>query len=247
MNLTKVLIIFLFVCHGSRLLPASAFEAVGVRQDEPSTQQIGSVVADIAIVLGSLVFHEFSHASVATLLGDDTPRRQGRLTLNPLVHLDVIGTACILLTGSGWAKPVEFNSRNFSHQHVGTILTALAGPLSNVFLAYLASVIAQGVSPSSAVATILKKIKQFNLRFAAFNLLPIPPLDGSHLYGTFLQEKYPEVYRFLYKYGIYILFALLMFPETKEHVGKLLTKMETLLSKTTLTMPEDTGKKEHGA
>ena len=148
----------------------------------------------------ALVVHECSHGFVSTKLGDPTPRIRGRLTLNPLVHLDLMGTILMLLTGFGWAKPVEVNPMYYKDRKKGMALVAFAGPLSNFILAFISMliyaiviVIANLVSlPFSVVewiGIICSYSAQINLCFMVFNLIPIPPLDGSRILGMFVSNK----------------------------------------------------------
>ncbi|MBO4422768.1 MAG: site-2 protease family protein [Clostridia bacterium] len=151
----------------------------------------------IPIVLFSLSFHEAAHAFVAHKMGDDTAKNLGRLTLNPLKHIDPIGTLCLILFGIGWAKPVPVMTRNFEHPKRGMILTAAAGPLSNVILSvigvilYVPYVLFIGSSTplTSAIGLFLYIFHYLNLVYAVFNLIPVPPLDGSRLFLGFLPDS----------------------------------------------------------
>ena len=170
----------------------------------------------------ALSFHEFSHALVATLLGDDTAKKQGRLTLNPLAHLDLMGTLFLLIFRIGWAKPVPFNMKNFKHPRVYSILTALAGPASNILLAFLCffllKIFPETLFPVGITNTFLKILPvtaYINVMLGVFNLLPIPPLDGSHLIIALLYKKYPGVVALLYRYSFFILIFLFLLPPTR--------------------------------
>ena len=154
----------------------------------------------IPLRLLALVVHECSHGYVSTKLGDPTPRIQGRLSLNPLVHLDLFGTILMILTGFGWAKPVEVNPMYYKDRKKGMALVALAGPLSNFILAFISvflfglfSVIFGKLNISNSLTNVLYKIfiysAQINLCFMVFNLIPIPPLDGSRILGMFLSDR----------------------------------------------------------
>jgi Zn-dependent protease len=140
------------------------------------------LVAAVAI-LASLSFHEFCHAAMALYLGDDTAHRSGRLTLNPLAHVDMLGLAAILTIGFGWGKPVPFNPYNLRNQKWGPVLVAFAGPLSNLVLftitALTLRLLAPSLSSGNALTTFLIVMAQFNAALFLFNLIPIPPLDGS--------------------------------------------------------------------
>lgn len=165
--------------------------------------------------------HEFCHALVATLCGDDTPYHQGRLTLNPVAHIDPIGLICALTLGFGWAKPVIFNPFNFKHRRVYSSLTAIAGPLSNVFLALIFMYTLKyfpyaSLSPAGAKTAyqIMQANIGFNIMLAVFNILPIPPLDGSHVLTAILERPFPDFVRIMHEYSLFILLGFLLFPGT---------------------------------
>ncbi len=159
------------------------------------------VLGYAVLVLIILPFHEFSHAFVAHLCGDDTAKWQGRLTLNPFAHLDLFGTLMLVLVGIGYAKPVPVISRNFHHFKRDMILVALAGPLSNLLMAIAAAGIFKICTltvTDTALLTMLyllliQIIMRVNVSLAVFNLLPIPPLDGSRLWSTLLPGKWAFV------------------------------------------------------
>ena len=152
----------------------------------------------VPTVLLSLTFHEWAHAFVAYKLGDNTAKYQGRLTLNPFVHLDVVGSICMLLCGFGWAKPVPVNMLNFKNPKGGMALTALAGPAINLILGIVGcliySVLSLFIVPSGNLVLyyILYFFYQFgylNIFLAIFNLIPLPPFDGSKVLYYFLPYK----------------------------------------------------------
>lgn len=191
-----------------------------------TASSLSNFFAQSAIMLPAFIaavsFHEFSHALVSTLLGDTTAKQQGRLTLNPLAHVDPMGLFCLLVFRFGWAKPVPFDHRNFKHPKFYSILTALAGPCSNFLLALFALICIKFLPMhmmSTAVALsfnqILEALAYVNVMLGVFNLLPIPPLDGSHIVVAFLSEKFPEAVLWLYRYSIFILLGLLLFPQTQ--------------------------------
>lgn len=169
-----------------------------------------------ALVFVMLPVHELAHAGVATLLGDNTPRWHGRLTLNPLRHLDPIGTPMLVLFGIGYAKAVPVNSRNFSNVKRGMLLTSLAGPLSNVLMALISLLlyrIIRSFSMSIAVinAAFILLVEVFtvvNLNLAVFNLLPLPPLDGFRIFSSILPGRWVfqlERYHEYLRWGVLIL------------------------------------------
>jgi Zn-dependent protease len=169
------------------------------------------------IIIG-LTVHEFSHAFVASKCGDTTSKDQGRLTLNPLKHIDPLGFIMLLVAGFGWAKPVQFDERNLRNPKTDVLKIAFAGPLSNALLAMLLSVVyvlfidinMPGYHRGHVILTeIFLYSIYINWGLFIFNLIPLPPLDGSHLLLHFF-KKYPDVYSALYRYGTLVLFGLLI-------------------------------------
>ena len=169
----------------------------------------------IPAVLIALMFHELAHGLVAYWLGDDTAKRAGRLTLNPLDHLDPLGTLCMIFFGFGWAKPVPVNTSRFRHRKVGMALTALAGPLANFLLSFVLILIAllmQTLAPANQILLALSRFfiqtGQLSVCLGVFNLIPIPPLDGSKVLAMFLPNSaYGQLMRYE-RYGILVLLAL---------------------------------------
>jgi Zn-dependent protease len=171
-----------------------------------------------AAVIG-LTVHEFSHAYTAYKLGDNTAKLDGRLTLNPLKHIDWMGFFLIVIAGFGWAKPVIFNPEKLKHKHRDEILISLAGPFSNFVVAILFFVIARLLyldeffNATTVGLEIVNTIMMWgiiNLSLFIFNLIPLPPLDGSHLYLTFLKEIHPKLMMNIYTYGTIALFAIII-------------------------------------
>lgn len=163
-----------------------------------SVEAIKEWIMMIPIVLIALTFHEFAHAWVSTKLGDPTPRMTGRLSLNPLAHLDPIGAVLMLVTRFGWAKPVQINASYYKNPKLGMALTAAAGPLMNLALAIvsmllytLVFIITYKTRVISEVACgnigyFLQLLALVNLSFMIFNIIPIPPLDGSRVLSIIL-------------------------------------------------------------
>ena len=169
----------------------------------------------IAVIVG-ITFHEFSHAAVATLQGDRTARSQGRLTLNPVSHLDPLGTIAIVLAGIGWGRPTPFDPARLRSRRAGAALVGLAGPASNFLLALLSAIALRLVDPTGgstgdAAYLLLRMLIRLNVVLGVFNLLPIPPLDGSRLLSLVLPPSRQGIVYFLDQYGIFLLIALLIF------------------------------------
>ena len=170
----------------------------------------------IAIIVG-LTLHEFSHAAVATLQGDSTARSQGRLTLNPVVHLDPLGSIALVIAGLGWARPTPVTPSRLRYHRIGMVAVALAGPAANFVLA-IASTIALriaysmggGAFNSDFSVKLLTGLVVWNVLLGIFNLLPIPPLDGSTLLTVLLPPSRQNIVRFLDQYGIFLLLGLLI-------------------------------------
>lgn len=174
-------------------------------------------IAPAALI--GLTVHEFSHAFAAYKLGDSTAKDQGRLTLNPLKHIDWLGFFLIIALGFGWAKPVQFNPDNLKNKHRDEIIISLAGPISNFIIAILFFVIArilystEGINSTAAGLGFIQLIVTWgviNFGLFVFNLIPIPPLDGSHLYLTFLKDIHPKLMMNMYKYGSMGLLAIIL-------------------------------------
>jgi Zn-dependent protease len=173
-----------------------------------------------AVLLGFTV-HEYSHAMVAVRLGDNTPRDQGRLTLNPISHIELIGLLMILLLGFGWAKPVQINPRNFKNPKNDEILVSLAGPFSNLLFGIVFALfvkllftLAPQIFYSGGLGPVLYQILSYfvwiNLLLAVFNLFPIPPLDGSHILLSLIPDRFTQFKLVYTRYGRFILIALIL-------------------------------------
>lgn len=165
------------------------------------------ILATLIVIFLIMPFHEFAHGFVAYKLGDNTAKYHGRLSFNPMHHIDPIGALAILLFGIGWAKPVPIDPRNFKNKRLGTFLVALAGPLSNLLSAFLGGLILNAVMKFSQnnvddfgiviLQVFLEFFISLNISLAVFNLIPIPPLDGSKILESFLPNNL--VYK-MYKY-----------------------------------------------
>ena len=159
----------------------------------------------------SVVLHELAHGWVAWRMGDPTAKWQGRLSLNPLKHLDPIGTVMLFIFGFGWAKPVPVNFQYIRDTKKGLILVSSAGILVNMILAFLAFLAFRLLSPApgTAAATFLYYLAQINIILAAFNLIPIPPLDGSKILMGFLPERWQYSLARIEPYGFFLIIGLL--------------------------------------
>lgn len=171
----------------------------------------------VAVII-SLTVHEFAHGFVAYLYGDDTAKRLGRLTFNPLAHLDIFGTLFFILIGFGWGKPVPINPLNFKKRKEGEIVVALAGPFSNLILAVFFAIIFKIFAPNfldsqNLLYIFLLSSFQLNITLMIFNLIPIPPLDGSHILNNLLSDKYYKFKAYLLLYGNQILFLSIIFSQ----------------------------------
>ena len=164
----------------------------------------------IPVLLFALVFHEFSHAWVANKLGDPTARYAGRLTLNPMAHLDPIGGLMILFVGFGWAKPVPVDIRYLSNPRVDMMKIAFAGPAANLLLAFVGGTILRFGFVHGTMAQMIGFFTLINIRLAVFNMIPIAPLDGSQIFSGLLIRKYPELVRNLQIYGPQILMGAIL-------------------------------------
>ena len=186
------------------------------------------IIFSIAILIMSVVIHELSHGYMADRLGDPTPRLQGRLTLNPLKHLDPVGSLIVPLLTSifgftfGWAKPVEYNPYNLRNKRQGEFLIAIAGPISNIALALIFGTIIRFVTAGAVEVTpfveICSYIVVINIILAIFNLIPLPPLDGSKLLFSILPNQYGRLRMTLEMYApIFIIIVIFFLFVGKKH------------------------------
>ncbi|MBR6291078.1 MAG: site-2 protease family protein [Clostridia bacterium] len=195
-----------------------------IRNGASLSEWITRLLLSLPVILLALTVHEVSHGWVAMKLGDPTARNFGRLTLNPLKHLDPIGTVCMVLFGFGWARPVPINVRYFKKPRRDMALTALAGPASNFIMGFfgvlfyriLIAVFNSVIGPTTSefafnvanvIVTLFYLFAWLNLSLGLFNLIPIPPLDGSRIFLTFLPPKY---YFGVMKYERYIMLAFMI-------------------------------------
>ena len=164
----------------------------------------------------ALSFHEFAHAWMASKCGDNTAARMGRLTLNPIAHLDLMGSMMILFVGFGWAKPVPVDYRNLNHPRKDIMKIAAAGPISNLLLAMIAGMLFRVLTGMSLVTgstfqILIYYFVQINITLAIFNLIPVAPLDGSQIFSSYLMKTNPQLAIKIQSYGPQVLFGLILF------------------------------------
>lgn len=186
-----------------------------------NSELLTDLIARFIVLFTTMPVHECAHGLVAHWLGDDTAEKQGRLNLNPIRHLDPIGTLLILFTGFGWARPVPVNPSRFKPKvprKAGMALTALAGPMANIVLSFILMLPFQfllgGVYSDVrfAVVTLLSMMVSINVGLAVFNLLPIPPLDGYNILSFFLPSRAAGFFYRNQQFFALALFAVIMFP-----------------------------------
>jgi len=170
----------------------------------------------IPTLMFALSFHEFAHAWMASKCGDNTAARKGRLTLNPMAHLDIMGSMMILFVGFGWAKPVPVDPRNLKDPRKDMMKVAAAGPISNLLLAMLAGMVwrllgGTGLLSNSIFPVLIFYFTQINIALAVFNLIPVAPLDGSQIFSGYLMKINPQLAWKIQSYGPQVLFGLILF------------------------------------
>ena len=165
----------------------------------------------------AMVCHEYAHARVAVALGDFTPRLMGRLTLNPMAHVDPIGLLMMFLVHFGWAKPVTVNPNNFRNYKRDDMLVSFAGPAANFIIAFLAMftialLVSLGIHLTEGTRLVLWLIVIYNINFGIFNLIPLPPLDGSHILMHLLPYELGQRYMEFSRYSFLIFLVIIMTP-----------------------------------
>lgn len=188
-----------------------------------------SMIYRVPALLLTITVHEYAHGAMSSSLGDPTPELDGRLTMNPLAHLDLIGSLMLLLVGFGWAKPVRIDPRYYKNPHTGLMKVAFAGPGVNLFLCFLAMllqvVFARYLHAGNGVIYFLEWLMLYNVWFAFFNLLPVPPMDGYRILGELL--PYEKAYRYEQLVGRYSTLILIVICFTGI-VSRLLTPLANL-------------------
>ena len=188
------------------------------------------VVAGLPGLVIAMTVHEYAHARMAVSLGDFTPRMMGRLTLNPMAHIDPLGLLMLFLVRFGWAKPVMINPNNFKNPRRDDILVSLAGPAANLITAFLALLLMVllvkfGIHMTPGMSTVFTLILIYNINFAIFNMIPVPPLDGSQVLKQLLPYELAIKFRELERYSFLILIIFLMTPI----LGSILVPMQRLI------------------
>lgn len=180
----------------------------------------------IPAALIAIMCHELTHGLFSYMQGDPTPKEQGRLSLNPAKHLDLFGTLCLIFLGFGWAKPVQVDPRYYKNPKWGMALVALGGPLANFVIAFLSGLILTLIEfyvPYSDFSMILYNFFLYliiiNVGLGLFNLIPIPPLDGSKIIGAILPESSYHQYMKYQKYGMFFIIGLLVLLDILEMMG----------------------------
>lgn len=176
-----------------------------------------SIIASIPAIIIAMAIHEYAHARVAVWCGDDTPIYTGRLTLNPFSHIDIFGFLMLFIAHFGWAKPVMVNPNNFKNPKRDDILVSLAGAGANFLVGFIAMAAfpilnAMGFEMSTGLRQVLYLIVLYNVNFAIFNLLPIPPLDGSRILLAFLSPQWQYRFMRIERYSFILLIVLIYTP-----------------------------------
>ncbi len=196
--------------------------------------QVFVFLSTIVAFLLAVTFHECMHAVVAYMLGDDTAKRAGRLTLNPIKHIDPLGFLLILLIRVGWAKPVPINPKNFKYPGFYSVLVGFAGPLSNFFLAVVSLYAFKYFTlyyPREGILFFLREFLMINVILGMFNILPIPPLDGSHVIQALLPQEWKETYYKLQPFTLLIVVVIFSIPAVQRTFFHAVQGMIILLSK----------------
>jgi len=175
--------------------------------------RLAELLLGVPAVIWAISFHEFCHGYAALKLGDPTASVHGRLSLNPLNHFDLVGTLMLLIFGIGWAKPVPINPYNFKHPRRDTVIVSLAGCAGNILTAFVCVRLMKFfpyLFRSYGMQLFINGMLSYNIGLAAFNLLPIPPLDGSHILYVMLPPRFMSAWYFVERYGIFVIILLVL-------------------------------------
>lgn len=206
-------------------LPGILYHMIG----ELTSNPVGFLFWVISLVI-AITIHEFSHALAAERLGDPTPRLMGRLTLNPLAHLDPLGTIMLLIARFGWGKPVQFDPFNLRHPRRDSAIISLAGPVSNLILALICSIVLRVIISNGILVGLFQSLIVINVVLAVFNLVPIHPLDGFKIVGGILPEEYARQWAELERYGmIFLIFLILPIGGGASPISQLISPVINLL------------------
>jgi Zn-dependent protease len=204
-----------------------------------SSLNLESIITVLPAILIGLTFHEYMHAKTAHLLGDDTAYLDGRVTINPLKHIDWIGFVFILIAGFGWAKPVSFNPEKLKNPRRDEMLIAIAGPIANFVLAIVFAVLLKlsmlFISVDGILMSMMLACIYINFGLFIFNMIPVPPLDGSHLLLKSIKIS-KDLERNIYKYGSLALFAIVIIDSQTELNLLPIGKAMMFLTSTTLNL-----------
>ena len=168
-------------------------------------------IVKIPVLLFAITIHEYAHGKAALRLGDPTAKEMGRLSFNPLIHIDILGAICLFLFNFGWAKPVPVDIRYFKNTRRDVIIMSLAGPLANLCVAFMAGLLIRFLAlPVEIYLKALLWLVLMNIGLGIFNLLPLPPLDGSHVLENILPPATAQKYRAFGRYGPFLLIGIVM-------------------------------------
>ena len=196
---------------------------------DPKTWIMEKIIIIPAIFIG-LTFHEFAHAFVAYRLGDQTPKLQGRVTLNPMAHIDLVGLLCLFFVGFGWGQPVQIDPWAFKNRRRDEFLVSIAGVAMNFLIALVFAFVVKGILVATggtwmyegfgnSIYLMLFYVIYINLVLMIFNLIPVPPLDGFNIIAQIFNFGQSELYWKLYRYGSWILIVIIVFGVTRMIIG----------------------------
>lgn len=187
---------------------------------------VSELIMFTIVIIISLVFHELSHGFVSYLQGDRTAKDAGRLTLNPISHIDPIGLVAIYLIHFGWAKPVPINPKYYKNRRIGVILTSIAGPLANMVVAFLAAFIFAAINQQTyLISYFFINLIAINITLALFNMIPIPPLDGSKIFASLLGGKIAEWIYGIQRIGMILIFLIFWLPPVSNALSNIINSL----------------------